>query len=385
MPNLQRKECTGCSTCAMLCPIGAIALTANEEGFLYPQVDQKKCVDCGKCERFCPAKKEQDGERAPEYGVFAAKLREETAHRKSQSGGAFYALASDMLAKGGVVYGAALDDAFETKHIRVNEETQLKRLQGVKYVQSKIGDIFAQVAEDLNRNISVLFSGTPCQVAGLYSYLQGKGISADNLLTCDLVCYGVPSPDVFRAWIKCLEKTQKARIVEMCYRRTDEKWGKGQEYYRFSNGRTLEGGYYTQLYFRNLILRDSCTQCHYCNMNRPGDITLGDFWGIEKENPDFYDDCGVSLVMCSTKKGRVALDAVQEQLALAESTLQTAAAAQPRLQGIAVQHSTQREGFWKTYRKNGMEYIAIEEGFVAPTFEFKIRKKLEMIKYKLGK
>lgn len=385
MPNLPTKQCTGCTACAMLCPVGAITMTANDEGFLYPQVDRKKCINCGKCERFCPAKQGQTGEKEPEHGVFAAKLREETAHKKSQSGGAFYALANGVLAQGGAVYGAALDNSFETKHIRVGELAELSRLQGVKYVQSQMGETFAQVADDLKKNTSVLFSGTPCQVAGLYSYLQGKGISAENLLTCDLVCYGVPSPGVFREWIECLEKANKANLVEMCYRRTDEEWGKGKERYCLSNGKVLEGDYFTRWYFRNLILRESCTQCRYCNMNRPGDVTLGDFWGIEKEMPDFYDDRGVSLVMCSTEKGRQALECAKEQLTLATSHPEAAAAVQPRLQGVAVQHGTHREAFWKTYRKNGVAYIAIEEGFIPATLGYRISKKLDTIQQKLGK
>lgn len=385
MPQLPIKECTGCSACAMLCPVGAIAMIEDAQGFLRPQIDEKQCIQCGKCDQNCPARQEQIKEESPLYGVFAAKLCEEAAHKKSQSGGAFYALASDMLAKGGVVYGAALDETFETEHIRVSEPMQLARLQGVKYIQSRLGDVFTQVGMDLKGDTAVLFSGTPCQVAGVYRYLQGKGISTEKLLTCDLVCYGVPSPGVFREWIKCLEKAQRAKLSDMCYRRTDEKWGKGKERYCLSNGKILEGSYFTQLYFRNLILRDSCTDCHYCNMNRTGDITLGDFWGIEKEMPEFYDDRGVSLVMCSTEKGRKALDAVKEQLILAESTPEAAMAEQPRLQGIAAKHSVHREKFWKTYRENGIAYIAIEEGFILPTFGYRIRKKLEAIKRKLGK
>ncbi len=385
MPNLPIKECTGCSTCAMLCPVVAITMGENEEGFLCPQIDEKQCIRCGKCERFCPAIQKRTGEDRPAYGVFAAKIREEAAHRNSQSGGAFYALARDVLTKGGAVYGAALDERFETKHIRVSELAQLGRLQGVKYIQSRLDDAFAQVGDDLKKNMVVLFSGTPCQVAGVYRYLQGKGISTDKLLTCDLVCYGVPSPGVFREWIKCLEKAQNAKLTAMCYRLTDEKWGKGKERYCLSNGKILEGDYFTRLYFRNLILRDSCTDCHYCNMNRVGDITLGDFWGIEKELPEFYDDRGVSLVMCSTEKGRAALESIKEQLLLAESTPEAAMAAQPRLQGITAKHSVHREKFWKTYRKNGITYIAIEEGFIPPSLGYRIGKKLEVVKRKLKK
>ena len=385
MPSLPIKECTGCSACAMLCPVGAIVMAEDAEEFLRPFVELEKCIHCVKCERHCHTKQMRNAERTPAYGVFAAKNCSEDIHRKSQSGGAFYALASDVIARGGAVYGAAMDKKLETRHIRVTELAQLSQLQGVKYIQSRLGDVFTQVGADLKNNTAVLFSGTPCQIAGLYGYLQGKDVSTEKLLTCDLVCYGVPSPGVFREWIKCLEKAQGARVTQMCYRRTDEKWGKGKEYYRFANGEVLEGGYFTQLYFRNLILRDSCTDCYYCNMDRVGDITLGDFWGIEKTMPEFYDDRGVSLIMCSTEKGKLALERAKEQLILQESNSQAAMAAQPRLQGIAVKHSTNRESFWKNYRQRGMLYIAIEEGFIPPTLGYRIQKKLETIKQKLGK
>lgn len=379
MPNLPNKECTGCSACAMLCPTGAITMAEDAEGFLHPRIENGKCVECGKCEKHCPVGLLREGNDTPAFGVFAAKVRQEEVHKRSQSGGVFYALARAVLEKGGAVYGAALEENFETKHIRVDEIQALGRLQGVKYIQSRLGDGFLQVGRDLKNGVPVLFSGTPCQVAGLYAYLKGRGIPADKLLTCDLVCYGVPSPGVFRQWRKLLEKTYKSKLAAMQYRRTDEKWGKGKEYYRLENGRVLEGGYFTQLYFRDLILRSSCTQCRYCNMTRPGDITLGDFWGIDKVMPEFYDDRGVSLVMCASEKGRQALEEVRDALVLAESNPADAAAAQPRLRGIAAQHSPQRQAFWKDYREKGIAYIAVEEGFIPPTFFYRIRKKLERI------
>lgn len=380
MPKLPTLDCTGCTACANLCPTGAITMAEDAEGFLRPRVDSNRCVNCGKCEKTCPILKARSGENAVAFGVFAAKTTDGEAHRRSQSGGAFHAIAAEFLQSGGIVYGAALNETFETEHIRICTPEDLPRLQGVKYIQSRLGDSFSRVATDLNAGKPVLFSGTPCQVAGLTAFLTAKKVPTETLLTCDLVCYGVPSPGVFRQWVACLEKAKKSRLAAMVYRRTDGDWGKGKEYYRLENGTELKGEYFTKFYFNNLIIRPSCENCRFCNLNRPGDLTVGDFWGIEKALPDFCDDRGVSLVFCSTKKGREALDRAGARLILAESTAEIAAEAQPRLRGIPVKPSPHRAAFWEKLRSKGMAYIAIDEGFIPPSLSWRIRKKLEQLK-----
>lgn len=384
MPKLPTEKCTGCAACAAICPVEAIVMAEDREGFLRPEVAADKCIRCGKCEKTCPIHSPHE-RTAVQQGVFAAKIRDQQAHKQSQSGGMFFALAEAVLCKGGAVYGAALSRQFETKHIRVTDLQDLTKLQGVKYVQSCIGDTYIQTGRDLQNDVPVLFSGTPCQIAGLYSYLCAKGISAQNLLTADLVCYGVPSPGVFRAWVDCLEKAYKAKLTSMCYRRTDTHWGKGKERYCLSSGKVLEGEYFTKLYFRNLIIRPGCESCRYCNTHRPGDITLGDFWGIDKVMPEFYDDRGVSLVIVNTEKGRATFDRIREQLSYRQSDLAAAAAAQPRLQGIAVKPSVHRAAFWDKYCKKGMAYIAMEEGFLPLSVGFRLRKRLEALIKRLRK
>ena len=384
MPTLPTEYCTGCSACVALCPVGAITMAEDREGFLRPVVDHSKCIKCGKCEKYCHVLQERSAERTP-IGVYAAKAADEEIHSRSQSGGVFCALAEAVLSQGGAVYGAALNENFETNHIRVTDRQALGRLQGVKYVQSRLGDSYTQAGEDLKKGTAVLFSGTPCQVAGLYSYLQGRAIPTDKLLTADLVCYGVPSPGVFRQWVKCLEKAHRGKLTAMQYRRTDALWGKGKELYRLDNGKVLEGDYYTKLYFRNLIIRPGCERCRYCNVSRPADLTLGDFWGIDKAMPDFFDDRGVSLVLVNTQKGSEAFAAIAQQLQCRQSTLEQAVAAQPRLQGIPVKASAHRAAFWETYYKKGMAYIAVEEGFLPADLRYRVTKKLEAVKGRFGK
>ena len=172
----------------------------------------------------------------------------------------------------------------------------------------------------------------------------------------------------------------------MCFRRTDVKWGKGKEYYLLANGKVLEGEYFTGLYFRNYIIRPGCEHCRFCNTARPGDLTLGDFLGIDKVMPDFYDDRGVSLVICSTEKGKQALERVRSVLEIRESTLADAVASQPRLRGIAVKPNPGRESFWKRYGQyNGMAHISIDEGFIPPTLQYRIAKKVEAVKQRFKK
>lgn len=365
MIHLPQKECSGCSTCAMLCPVQAIAMQEDKKGFLRPVIDSKKCTNCGLCQKHCPALGEKNSLRPPDYGVFAAVASDETIHKASQSGGVFYVLGRSMLELGGVVYGAALDSSFETRHIRAADISALHRLQGSKYVQSNMNDVFGQVGADLTCGTSVLFSGTPCQVSGLYAYLSGKHICTDTLLTASLVCYGVPSPGVFRQWLHCLQRAW-GKLDSMQFRRTDKDWGKGQEIYRLANGQVKEGAYFTQLFFQNLIIRDSCTTCKYCSINRPGDITVGDFWGIENVAPWFMDDQGVSLVLVHTERGHAFFSLAQKHLKVLESSVNEATR-QPRLQNIPVTHNPHCDAFWEQFHTVGMEQIALKRGFIQQT------------------
>lgn len=383
IPKLPTKECTGCSACASVCPVKAIAMTVDAEGFLRPQIDEKQCIGCGKCEKTCPVEGEQ-AEGQP-LAAFAAKAAEPEVQRTSQSGGVFYVLARSVLAEGGAVYGAALEDDWVTRHIRVEDEAQLHRLQGVKYVQSDPNGCYEQAAADLKAGKQVLYSGTPCQIAGLRSALNAKNIATEKLVTADVVCYGVPSPGVFAQWRRSLEKHRRSSLTAMQYRRVDAPWGKGKEWYRFADGTELEGSFYTGLYFRNLIIRPSCENCRFCNLHRPGDLTLGDFWGIGDVMPDFNDEKGVSLVLVNTPGGRAAFEKIAQGLNYRPAAVEVAVSAQPRLQNIAVKPSTYRADFWQKLRRNGMEDVAVEEGFFSPTIGYRVKKKLEAVKKRLWK
>lgn len=377
--SLSERKCCGCTACFNICPHHAILMVEDNEGFLSPKVDRIKCTDCGLCEKVCAASRGVNLCTDSKKAVYAAKYRSDDIRSQSQSGGAFYAIAEYVLSQGGAVYGASLDEQFSTRHIRIASVSDLHRLQKTKYVQSNLGVIFQAAAADLKKGIKVLFSGTPCQISGLVLYLQARRCPMDNLLTCDIVCYGVPSPGVFQKWKRCLEKAQKSKLLAFQYRDTTLPWGKSKETYKFTDGSIIQGHFYTKLYFNNLIIRKSCHECRYCNTYRPADITLGDFWGIEDAVPGFADDRGVSLIITHTDKGRNAICKIGENLVMHTCSLEQAIAKQPRLQGIPTKESVHRQRFWNTYHKRGFKYIAQDEGFIKQTLAFKIECKIRSI------
>lgn len=377
--SLSERKCCGCTACVSICPCHAITMVMDREGFFSPSVDSLKCTNCGLCEKVCLANQPVSSHTDFKRSAFAAKYKDPDIRSQSQSGGAFYAIAERILTLGGVVYGAALGSDFTTRHIRVDDISVLSKLQKTKYVQSYMGTVFCDVFSDLKRGETVLFSGTPCQIEGLTAYLRAKHCPMDTLLTCDIVCYGVPSPGVFKEWIKCLEGAKKSKVESLQYRDTSLPWGKSMESYTFANGERLRGHFFTKLYFNNLIIRRSCHECRFCNTKHPADITLGDFWGIDDAIPGFSDDSGVSLVILNTHSGEKFLNQISEKFMLQSCSLEQAIAKQPRLQGIPTKESIHRKRFWNTHQKRGFKYIAQDEGFIEPTLSFKIESKLKSL------
>ena len=212
------SRCVGCHACFNICPVRAITMVENEEGFKYPQLDKQTCVNCGKCEKVCPALigHPLTHDKSPEF--YAVWNKENDIRRQSSSGGMFRILAEEIIAEGGVVYGAAFDEANHLRHIRVENVDELGALMGSKYVQSDIGTMLGQVRADLRNGRQVLFSGTPCQVAGLYAFLGGNH---ENLLTVDVLCHGVPSPGVFQRYLEGIGVDGGCRIE---FRNKDKGW-----------------------------------------------------------------------------------------------------------------------------------------------------------------
>lgn len=320
-------HCKGCGACALSCPEQAIMMKVDLEGFSYPYINTSLCSQCGQCVRVCPDQTHVEANGMPQ--VYGCKNRAEEIRRESTSGGVFFAIAEKILSEGGIVYGAAMDEDDVVKHIAVDKTEDLRKLQGAKYVESDLGDSYEQIRTRLKER-KVLFSGTPCQVAGLKAYVGEH----ENLYTVDIVCHGVPSQKVFYYYTKALRKNGAFRDFK--FRDKRDGWHKSCVSY-VQNGKknheALGLNAYTRAYFKHLISRKSCHTCQYASFHRRSDLTIGDYWGIEEVNASFDDNKGVSLVLVHTKKGERLFENIKNQLEIFESDPQHCL--QPRLQGPA--------------------------------------------------
>jgi len=302
MINLQdKKDCCGCHACSNVCPKQCISMQADEQGFLYPVVDRELCVDCGLCEKVCPIINQSENKKP--IKVFAAKNKNEEVRRKSSSGGVFTLLAEYVLNNGGVVFGAKFDDDWNVVHSWTDTKEGIAAFRGSKYVQSTIGSTYREAKDFLTQGRKVLFSGTPCQIAGLKKYLHKE---YDNLLTIDIVCHGVPSPLVWSRYLKDLN-TDNEIITNINFRSKKRGW-KNYSYLIQTPKVVLFDDYasksvYLQGFSRNMILRPSCYDCPAKKGKSKSDITLGDCWGIEKMATIEDDNLGISTILLNTDKG----------------------------------------------------------------------------------
>lgn len=291
--------CTGCRGCELLCVHKAIEMVPNAEGFLEPVIDKVKCIDCGLCVKRCPQNNEV--EKHTILKVLAVRDKDEKELSKSASGGAFAVIAREILQKGGYVVGAAYVNHFEVRHIIINNIDDLPQLQSSKYVQSNTGHTYREVKKLLKEGHEVLYSGTPCQIGGLKSYLHKD---YPNLIILEVICHGVPSPKLFAKYISWMEN-KYGKLISYNFR--DKGYGWGLDYMTRTRTRTRTRSNvldpYYSYFLRGNIYRQCCYQCKYCEPNRVSDITVGDYWGIEKEHPKFNSIKGVSCMLINSLKG----------------------------------------------------------------------------------
>ena len=292
-----KAKCCGCGACVNKCPRGCISIAYDDEGFMYPQVDLDSCVDCGICEKVCPILNVVNKERKP-LEVYAAINENESIRIASSSGGLFTAFAEFVLQEGGIVLGAAFTKDWKVAHECVDHLGSLSRLRGSKYIQSEIKKAYRQTEKELKEGELVLFTGTPCQIAGLRSYLQRD---YDSLLTIDILCHGVPSTRVFQEYIRELAKGDKISSINM--RSKVRGW---KSYHLNINDYSVvwSSDIFMRAFIGNLILRPSCYECKFKTGRCGSDVSLGDFWGVKKCHKELDDDKGLSLVLINTEKGR---------------------------------------------------------------------------------
>lgn len=315
-----KKDCCGCGSCSQSCPSSCIQMLEDEEGFRYPVIKTELCTGCGTCKKNCPMQQATLKSRNLELPDVCAAVNKDPKIRKdSSSGGVFTLFAKDVLDKKGIVFGAAMaEDCKRVVHIAVEKEEQLSALRGSKYVESDIGDTYSRAETELRQGRTVLFSGTPCQIAGLKTYLQKD---YDKLLTLEVICHGVPSSLLWRKYLAYIGEKLRASIAQVIFRAKDP--GEGNRllmWMKAENDRVYqafedEDPFYC-FFLSNLCLRPSCYNCRFKGNNHVADITIGDFWGGNKIVPGFGKEGDTSLVLLHSEKGKVVFSSIKENLEL---------------------------------------------------------------------
>lgn len=315
MTNFQKKLCTGCGACYSVCPNNAITIIENEKGFLKPHINKDKCTDCSACTKICPLNNvTTNNVETPE--VFWALNNEDKIREKSSSGGLFYLFAQNILASNGVVFGCVWDENMQPKHIYTKELENIYKMFSSKYVQSNTENTFKEVKEFLSQGKKVLYSGTPCQIAGLKSYLRKD---YDNLFLIDLICHGVPSRKTFEMFKKEWQKENniKENIININMRSKTTDWGKPFKTVITTEYNTYEIPFdknnFLESFLHNYNIGDACIDCKFCSLPRSGDVTIGDFCGVDEFDKSLNDKKGISILFVNSEKGKTLFDNIKEK------------------------------------------------------------------------
>ncbi len=383
------ESCTGCAACAAVCIQNAIEMRSDLEGFAHPQIKLGLCNNCNICRQICPVNQKllpntlsnnQSGIISPPL-VYAAWNTNEQIRMDSSSGGVFTALAENVLKRGGAVVGAAFDANLVVRHILIDKSADIHRLRGSKYVQSEIDpNLYRDIHNMLKNGRYVLFSGTPCQVAGLRGYLRRE---YDTLWCCDMVCHGVPSPLLLEKYVQHYNE-KGLKLLAVSFRNKISGWKKYSVCKYFDNGEIVADYVFDDAYMAaflsDISLRLSCYKCQFANISRGGDITIADFWGVSKKYPEYdRDDKGTSLVLVNNVKGKKLLDECGQDLFVGAADLAVAAAGNPALVR-PVAHPRRRDDFYRELVKMTFDDVARKYRLYTPSF---LRRAIALVKHRL--
>lgn len=352
---LNKNKCTGCEACYEVCPVNAITMKPDHEGFLYPVIDQQLCVDCNRCISVCQIHGFSKRERLKTPILYAVKNKDLSVRKLSSSGGVFALLADVIIKAEGSVIGVIIDKNYEIIHAVARCSDNVKKMYGSKYVQSTMREMYSCCKKALETGVQVLFTGTPCQIEGLNKFLNKQ---YTNLLTVDLLCHGVNSPLIYKDWLDYLPDFIDKHTIRFRSKLTGWKdscisgCSKRDQYKTEYTGNTFQA--FSTLFWSHLILRPCCYQCDFTNTMRVADITLGDFWGADTLMPDFDDDLGISFVLCNTNKGIEYFNNIKETCDYRLFDLAKYVPFQPALHR-RVNVPLERECFWTDYSKNGFK------------------------------
>lgn len=378
MINIKDKSlCSGCFACASRCPVKAIKMIQDKEGFFYPQIDMLKCIDCGLCDRVCPylhseENNEKNFKRSNVQKTYGAYNNNSDIREISSSGGIFGAIAKFTLGKGGVVFGAAFDDNFGVEHIYVENEKDLPLIIGSKYAQSKIGSSYIDAERFLKSGRIVLFAGMACQIEGLKAYL---GKEYENLITVDLICMGVPSPMVWDKYLSVYFKREDIKYIN--FKDKSIGWNRFCVRIDTNNKSFTEVGMknkFMRCMFEGLTLRPSCHSCPYKKAYRTSDITLADCWGAEKlVSKEMIDNRGLSTIVVHSKKGLEVVEGISSELKISETNFDRALENNENMYSCAKANGLRGFFLW------GMRTLSPRLMFkvFGSNFYFKLRRKLK--------
>ena len=379
---IEKSKCTGCTACMNICPKNAISMVEDKEGFKHPVIDQSKCINCGLCKKTCPVLNTSKNDSLNKCYVAYNKDKESTLN-KASSGNIFELVAKKVLNNKGIVIGASFDKDNKLNHIAIDNIKDLEKLKGSKYLQSNLGNIFKYIKDNLDDK-QLLFVGTPCQVAGLKAYLKKD---YDNLITIDLVCHGVPSPKLFNKYIKELESEYHDKVINYNFRDKVSGWDTYSNTITFKNKKITElhsNNKYMKLFLSDIALRESCYDCNFKIGNKYSDLTLGDFWGVNKYYPDMYNKSGVSAIIINTEKGKNIFASIKDDIIYKDCQLDEIISGNPSLR-ISGSYPNKRNEFFKDLEINTISDLSNKYVKKVSLFKKLINKSKRIIKKVISK